>query len=527
MELLKNYSLILAIASAAMVVAMTIAGFVVPSFTKRVKYASFGLVVFSLFLFVSDIALDAYTGKRLSAYIAQPIFRLFCEVKPNDDCLRRLSNNRSSDAEERIRNLSEALSRAETEFSEGIERLRREVFAPDPSGNLELDSELQKLSISDLEEATAVGDKDAEFVLALKLWLGAEGVERNSARGLSILEKLGEQGVARAQASLGFAYMTGAGVDQNLDSAIQWLRLASDNGSDYATALLGEILLLGRGKSDEDAAEGFELLLQSALNDDRRAQFLVGYAYQKGIGVKQNWPSAATWYKRSAENGFMRAMKALAELYEDEASGMRDLKQSLNWYKKAANLEDPHALHQVGVYHILGWGTEQDGDLGVWYLERAAEQGSVGSQYTLGYLYYIGDPVDQDYKKAASFLKQASGEGLAPAEYLLGTMYENGQGVVQSDEVAVEYFRSAADLGVEKAKLKLASAIAFGKGTESDPEKAVGLFLELAEQGNIEAMAFLASAYKEGFGVEKNDDAANRWTLRAREAASVAPLNGN
>jgi TPR repeat protein len=515
-ELLKNYSVIAAIASAAAIVLITTFGFVVPSLRQRLKIASVGLIVFSLSLFVGDIALDAFTGKKLSAYVAQPIFRSFCKFRPNEDCLRRISENPDSKIDESFKDLTETLGDVRAELAQ-IQRLKREILGADNAEAEEETIDYSSYSFAEIQEAAAEGDEDAELQLGIRLWIGSRYEEHDPEKGLGILEGLAKRGNSQAQSSLGFAYFLGVGVKQNRELSIKWLRMASENGSIYASTLLGEMLIANGNDSAKDASEGFELLMQSAQKNDPWAQYLLGYAYAMGLGAKKDEFSAANWYKKSAETGSVSAMRALAQLYADEGSGVFDLKESLNWYEKAANLDDMNALHQTGVYYLNGMGTDANSDLAILYLTRAAEKGSVGSQYTLGFMYYAGVAVEQSYEKAAELFKQAAGDGLALPEYWMGVMYENGQGVSQSYSVAFEYYNEAASLGHEQAMVKVANATAFGQGIDSDPEKAVELFRELAKQGNTEAMMFLVSAYETGFGVQKSEEFANYWKLRATE----------
>lgn len=496
---------------------VSVLGFVVPSLKKRIKYATIGLFAFSALLFVGDIALDAYTGKKLSTYVTQPIFRAFCNLRPNEDCLRRLSEKSDDASTRRLNRLTEEVGAVRAALAE-LERIRRNTNSDDTSEPV---TPPPPTAFSELEIVAADGDLEAKFELGFRLIFGVEGDPHDPETGVQYWVELAENGHLKAQESLGWIYKWGMGVESDLQIAKKWSQLAFDNGSSFAATQLGELLLLNSENSSDDAAVGFEMLLQSAQNNDELAQFYVGYAYENGLAVIENDFNAASWYEKSANNGWLQATLALAELYADRDSDVYDLSKSLKWYESAAAQDHLNALHQTGVYHLLGMGTEVNKTLGVRYLTLAAEKGSVGSQYTLGMIYLSGDPpVQQDYEKAAKWLQQATGDGLPQAHYALATMYEKGQGVRKSEAVAFEHYMTAAELGFEPAEIKVASAIAFGIGTTSDPKRGFEMFLELAEKGNLEAMAFLGLAYQNGFGVAEDSELAHKWMKRAAEAGS-------
>ncbi len=80
-----------------------------------------------------------------------------------------------------------------------------------------------------------------------------------------------DQGLADAQASLGFMYSEGRGVAQDAAKAVKWTRLAADQGEAFAQANLGR-------------------------------------AYADGTGVPQDFGKAYLWFNLAAANGVSEAV---------------------------------------------------------------------------------------------------------------------------------------------------------------------------------------------------------------------------
>lgn len=100
--------------------------------------------------------------------------------------------------------------------------------------------------------------------------------------------KAAEQGNARAQLDLGFAYENGLGVERNYVEAVRWFRKAAEQG--YAPA------------------------------QDRMA-----YCYDKGIGVDRNLEKAVEWCKRACQQDFPGSKRHLNQLEEKLSEERPDL----------------------------------------------------------------------------------------------------------------------------------------------------------------------------------------------------------
>lgn len=138
-------------------------------------------------------------------------------------------------------------------------------------------------------------------------------------------------------------------------------------------------------------------------------------------------------------------MVFLAEAYSGVKGIPEDLKESFEWYNKAAKLGSADAQYNLGKCYENGKGTRKNTRKALeWYM-KAAEQDDVLAMNDIGIYYANGTYVEQDEAKAFGwFSKAAAYEDYAPALYNLASCYENGFGV-EADEKEAERLRALAD----------------------------------------------------------------------------------
>ncbi|MGN0730237.1 tetratricopeptide repeat protein [Treponema sp.] len=113
-----------------------------------------------------------------------------------------------------------------------------------------------------------------------------------------MIKKLAEQGNAVAQCRLGWMYMEGRGVEQDLKKAVEWYRKAAEQGN----------------------ASG---------------QCNLGRRYEYGQGVEQDYEEAVKWYTKSAEQEYAPTKKAAKKALERLAEqGNYDAEEALEKLKK-------------------------------------------------------------------------------------------------------------------------------------------------------------------------------------------------
>lgn len=84
------------------------------------------------------------------------------------------------------------------------------------------------------------------------------------------------------------------------------------------------------------------------------------------------------------------------------------------------------------------------------WFRLAAEQGDADAQNTLGGMYERGNGVQKDFKEAAKWYRLAAAQGKVLAQYSLGLMYREGKGVAENSVLAYMWADVAASYDGDK-----------------------------------------------------------------------------
>ena len=162
---------------------------------------------------------------------------------------------------------------------------------------------------------------------------------------------------------------------------------------------------------------------------------------------KKHWSKAVPACTKAAENGDKIAQTMLGFIYNDGLGVVQDYAQAVRWYRLAAEQGEATAQNKLGVMYSIGQGIAQDDKEAVRWYTLAALQDDAGAQTNLGIMYTNGRGVPQDYAQAVRWHRFAAAQGLAEAQNNLGSMYGNGQGVAQDFVLAHMWFNLAAVSG--------------------------------------------------------------------------------
>ncbi len=97
-----------------------------------------------------------------------------------------------------------------------------------------------------------------------------------------------------------------------------------------------------------------------AEQGDAISQYNLGYIYDKGHGVPQNYSEAVKWFTLSAEQGYTGSQVKLGFMYNNGHGVSQNHKEAIKWYRRAAEQGDEMGQAKLGVANHLGWGIPQD-----------------------------------------------------------------------------------------------------------------------------------------------------------------------
>ena len=172
--------------------------------------------------------------------------------------------------------------------------------------------------------------------------------------------------------------------------ARELLEKAIDRGGPLARMWLARVHSTGRMGFPRDGERARAIAAEVIAEVERAAEagvpeavFLMGTAYDEGLGKPVYPVQAAAWHRRAAERG--------------------------------------HVLgaHNLGNQYAAGRGVEEDHALAAdWWL-RAAERGDAITQLRLGEAYEAGRGVEQDLERAREWYGRAAASGNAQAREAL------------------------------------------------------------------------------------------------------------
>lgn len=132
-------------------------------------------------------------------------------------------------------------------------------------------------------------------------------------------------------------------------------------------------------KADSEAAlKEFRPL---AIKGDARAQFELGYMYERGKGVPQDYQESLSWFRKSAAQGNASAQFHLGQRYDIGNGVQRDYIEAAIWYRKSADQGGTLAQIHLGFLFELGQGVPADMIQAYkWYSLAALAGNAIASQ---------------------------------------------------------------------------------------------------------------------------------------------------
>ncbi len=165
---------------------------------------------------------------------------------------------------------------------------------------------------------------DAAFELEYaRRYYHGQGVPKDHALAIELLQKAADQDYAPAQAALGVSLASGdGGLAPDYTTAVKWYRKAAEQGDANAQVLLGGCYLFSDRGVDQDVDKALTLIRPLAEQGHPSAQNIMGIIMRDGLQeVAPNAAEASEWFRKAARQGSENAQKHLdAMLSESETS---------------------------------------------------------------------------------------------------------------------------------------------------------------------------------------------------------------
>jgi TPR repeat protein len=236
-------------------------------------------------------------------------------------------------------------------------------------------------NVAALQAAADKGDARAQYQLAT-CYAKGKGVAAIPVMAASYMRKAADQGYVEAQTDLGSYYGRGFGLPRDLTNAVQWYRKAAAQGDALAQYCLGACLLKGSGVT-RDVAAGVKCWRQAAEGGLPESQYSLGlFLMNRGFVVDTNYvnyPEAAKWLQKAADQDYVPAMNNLGFLYQRGLGVPQNPATALKWYRLGAEHEDPRAQANLGLMYENGSGIPVDPvQACMWYLLSSEKHDEIG-----------------------------------------------------------------------------------------------------------------------------------------------------
>ena len=206
-----------------------------------------------------------------------------------------------------------------------------------------------------------------------------------------------------ASYKVGIMYLHGAGVNQDQESGLKWIKEAAENENIDALYYLGKMYEEGTHDTVQDYNKAYQYYLLAAQNNHVDAQFNLGKMYFAGLGMPKDKEKARGWLQAASNQGNIDAKYYLQEeawlsIWPNEdwmskqdddsvgqafgaTSGMTKLQEVIGLYKERIK-----AFNQFSLTMDLGVGTNYlsiDPNIAFW-LQRVAKTGLAQGHYAVG-----------------------------------------------------------------------------------------------------------------------------------------------
>ncbi len=132
-----------------------------------------------------------------------------------------------------------------------------------------------------------------------------------------------------------------------------------------------------------------------------------------------------------------------------EYGAKKDYQKSMEYHKKACDLDKGLSCASVGDLYKKGYGVKKDYQKAYVYYKKGCDLDNGASCASVGDLYKEGYGVKKDYQMASEYYKKGCDLDNGSSCGMVGHLYKEGKGVKRDYQKASEYFKKACDLGDE------------------------------------------------------------------------------
>ena len=299
-----------------------------------------------------------------------------------------------------------------------------------------------------LEEAAVRSDATAqENLAAVCQRLGQDDKAKYWFGKLGLLDKFAEE-----------MYQKGKMLEetQDYDAALKWYQKGADAGNESAKARIQEIQKLKKQQSEQQVPQQIKnhavpvtQTKKPLPGDDMYQQGIMYYNHQTTSknSITEDLKEALNWYRKAADKGNPLAMCDIGHMYEHGLGVKTDKESALKWYQKAADAGIAKAKKKVDEL-MQQVPHQKKTQQSTYAVPKAHDK----TKLTGEEMYRLGNQCHNSGhdNEAIEWYKQDATKGYVAAMYHLGNIYENS-----NREESIKWYTQAADAGHKLAQTKV------------------------------------------------------------------------
>ena len=301
-------------------------------------------------------------------------------------------------------NVVEWLSRACKNDSDALSRLV-DYYCKTGIGDSGFSEALDLLS-----SAARRNNSVAQLVLGITEAAGRFNGQTNLVEAFRWYGLSAAQGNQWAQFYVAQSYYMGLGCETNINKAVEFFRMAAQQGLPQAQWRLGAVLL----KDATTENEGFEWIKKAADQNFSYAAGQLGCMYLYGMACQKDTVKAEYYLKNSAEHGLSVSQFNLAEAYCD-GTFTTNIVESVHWCAEAATNKHVVAQYKLGLAYMAGIGIKEDVTNSYYWIRKSADAGYAPAEFDVCEYLTLGVGCEIDKNEADRFMARAAAHGFPRA----------------------------------------------------------------------------------------------------------------
>lgn len=234
------------------------------------------------------------------------------------------------------------------------------------------------------------------------------------------------------------------------------------------------------------------------------------------VNVKQLYKKfvESDYLHNLADQDNINALNKLGGMYDNGKDVQKDHRKALEFYKRAADLNDPKAQNNYGV-SLQDFCEKDQPDYieGVRYFQKSAEQGNIHGMANYGFSLLYGDGIEQNIPKAEEYLRKSADLGLPFAQVHFGKLLVENNTNTSLINDGLNYIKRAMSQNLPLAYFTYGEILRDGitSVVEKDDVIAMEYFKVAADLGDVNALTEYARGQLNGIGVPKNEKLALKY----------------